>query len=71
MKSDADPDFRKAFFVQFIVDAEHAPLHGHGGVDSILRVLGRDGRGTEQGHQSVTQILVERSAVGKDDVSHR
>jgi len=46
-------------------------LHRHRSVERIARILRRCRRRSEKSHQAIAEVLIERSAVSKDDIGHR
>ena len=56
---------------QLLIDAEQPALHRHRGVQSVGRIFRRRCGRAEQRHQTIAEILIERSAVRKNDVRHR
>src|SRR5438552_10499511 len=71
MQTNADADLRQAFFPQFNVYTENSALHCHRRIQRIGGIFGSGSWRAKQRHQPVAQILIESSAVSKNNVGHR
>ena len=71
VQPDSDSDLGKTFLAQFKIDPDQTTLHRHGGGQRVRGVIWSDSWGAKQRHQSITEILIERATVRKDDVGHR
>lgn len=70
VEADAHRDLPVAFGPQFVVQRPKPFLHRHGRLYGIQGIFLRRGRRTEDRHQAVADVFIQRSAVLEDDLRH-